>query len=132
VPDLAVIPAALEEALLAQPGSLDAYPEPPPLVVEVWSPSTGRYDITARPIASQQRGDREIWCVHPYERTLTAWRRQPDGAVEEPTYCGGIVRPESLPSATIDLVKFFAPDLSPRTRSRCAPPRPGASPRTPR
>ena len=108
VPDLAVIPAALEEALLAQPGSLDAYPEPLPLVVEVWSPSTGRYDITEKLIEYQQRGDLEIWYVHPYERTLNAWRRQPDGRYEETVYRGGLVRPESLPGVAIDLDALFA------------------------
>ena len=80
VPDIAVIPTPVVQALLEQPGSLDAYPEPLPLVVEIWSPSTGRYDINEKLPDYQQRGDLEIWYVHPYERTLTAWRRRPDGA----------------------------------------------------
>jgi Uma2 family endonuclease len=45
VPDIAVIPTALERVLRQVPGSLDAYSEPLPLVIEIWSPSTGRYDI---------------------------------------------------------------------------------------
>ena len=60
VPDIAVVPAALERALRQTPSSLDAYAEPLPLVVEIWSPSTGDYDIGAKLPEYQQRGDREI------------------------------------------------------------------------
>jgi Uma2 family endonuclease len=108
IPDIAVIPTPVVQALLDQPGSLDAYPEPLPLVVEIWSPSTGRYDIYEKLPDYQQRGDLEIWYVHPYERTLTAWRRRPDGAYIEAVYRGGIVRPESLPGVAIDLDTLFA------------------------
>ena len=108
IPDIVVIPTPVVQALLEQPGSLDAYPEPLPLVVEIWSPSTGRYDINEKLPDYQQRGDLEIWYVHPYERTLTAWRRQPDGAYAESVYHGGIVRPESLPGVTVDLATPFA------------------------
>jgi Uma2 family endonuclease len=108
VPDIAVIPTPVVLALLEQPGILDAYPEPLPLVVEIWSPSTGRYDINEKLPDYQQRGDLEIWYVHPYERSLTAWRRQPDGAYSEAVYHGGIVRPKSLPGVAIDLDTLFA------------------------
>jgi Uma2 family endonuclease len=108
VPDLAVIPAAFEEALLAQPGSLDAFAEPLPLVVEVWSPSTGRYDIIEKLPDYQDRGDHEIWYIHPYQRTLTAWRRLPDGTYDETVYRGGIVRPAALPNVSIDLDALLA------------------------
>jgi Uma2 family endonuclease len=109
IPDIAVIPTPVVQALLDQPGSLDAYPEPLPLVVEIWSPSTGRYDIYEKLPDYQQRGDLEIWYVHPYERTLTAWRRRPDGAYTESVYRGGIAPPESLPGVAIDLDALFAP-----------------------
>ena len=108
IPDIAVIPTPVVQALLDQPGSLDAYLEPLHLVVEIWSPSTGRYDIYEKLPDYQQRGDLEIWYVHPYERTLTAWRRRPDGAYTEAVYRGGIVRPESLPGVAIDLETLFA------------------------
>jgi Uma2 family endonuclease len=108
VPDVAVIPTALEQALLQLPGSLDAYADPLPLVVEIWSPSTGRYDINEKLSDYQQRGDLEIWYVHPYERTLTAWRRQSQGIYTETVYRGGIVHPESLPGVVIDLDALFA------------------------
>jgi Uma2 family endonuclease len=44
VPDVSVVPARLVRALLEHPGSLDAYAEPLPLVVEICSPSSGDYD----------------------------------------------------------------------------------------
>jgi Uma2 family endonuclease len=108
VPDIAVIPTPVVQALLEQPGSLDAYPEPLPLVVEIWSPSTGRYDINEKLPDYQARGDLEIWYVHPYERTLTARRRRLDGSYTESVYRGGIVRPESLTGVEIDLDAPFA------------------------
>ena len=108
IPDIAVIPTPVVEALLEQPGSLDAYPEPLPLVVEIWSPSTGRYDIYEKLPDYQERGDLKIWYVHPYERTLTAWRKQSPGSYTETVYRGGIVRPESLPGVTMDLDALFA------------------------
>jgi Uma2 family endonuclease len=107
VPDVAVIPAALEQALRARPGSLDAYPEALPLVVEIWSPSTGNYDITEKLPDYQARGDLEIWYIHPYERTLTAWRRLPDGGYAESIHRGGTVSPPSLRGVTIDLDALF-------------------------
>jgi len=108
VPDIAVIPTPVVQALLEQPGSLDAYPESLPLVVEIWSPSAGRYDINEKLPDYQQRGDLEIWYVHPYERSLTAWRRRPDSTYAESVYRGGIVRPESLTGVEIDLDAPFA------------------------
>ena len=107
VPDIAVIPTAFVQALLDQPGSLDAYPEPLPLVVEIWSPSTGQYDINEKLPDYQARGDLEIWYVHPYERTLTTWRRQSQGTYTETVYGGGNVRPESLPGVVINLATLF-------------------------
>jgi Uma2 family endonuclease len=78
-----------------------------PLVVEVWSPSTGDTDVTDKLRECQERGDVEIWLLHPYERTLTAWRRQPDGSYTETHNTGGIVRPASLPGVAIDLDTLF-------------------------
>ncbi|MFL5448361.1 MAG: Uma2 family endonuclease, partial [Gemmatimonadales bacterium] len=71
------------------------------------APSTGRYDINEKLPDYQQRGDLEIWYVHPYERTLTAWRRRPDGTCAESVYRGGIVIPESLPGLAIELEALF-------------------------
>ncbi|MCD6034114.1 MAG: uncharacterized protein K0S78_6300, partial [Thermomicrobiales bacterium] len=108
VPDIAIIPTPMERALRERPGSLDAYADPLPLVIEIWSPSTGGYDINEKLPDYQRRGDLEIWRVHPYERTLTAWSRRPDGTYTESVYRGGIVHPESLPGVAIDLDALFA------------------------
>jgi Uma2 family endonuclease len=102
------MPTALEQTLRERPGSLDAYSEPLPLVVEIWSPSTGDYDINQKLPGYQQRGDLEIWRIHPYERTLTVWRRQPTGAYAETVYRGGVVPVASLPGVTIDLDALFS------------------------
>jgi len=45
VPDVAVIRAATEDAMRDRPTDLDVYAESLPLVVEIWSPSTGGYDV---------------------------------------------------------------------------------------
>jgi hypothetical protein len=55
----------------------------------------------------QRRGDLEIWRLHPYERTLIAWRRQPDGTYDQVTFTSGTVQPVALPNVTIDLAVLF-------------------------
>jgi Uma2 family endonuclease len=107
VPDVFVVPTAAVKPLLEQPTVLEVYDQPLPLVVEIWSPSTGDYDVDAKVPVYQQRGDREIWRIHPYERTLIAWQRQSDGSYLETVYREGIVRPASLPGVAIDLSALF-------------------------
>jgi Uma2 family endonuclease len=77
-------------------------------VVEVWSPSTGGYDIDAKIPEYRRRGDLEIWRLHPFEKTLAAWRRQPDGSYTELILQGGTVQAVALPNVTIDLDALFA------------------------
>ncbi len=101
LPDVAVVPVAYQRRLTR--GELEVYADPLPLVVEVWSPSTDGYDRGAKLRGYMQRSDEEIWSIHPYERTLTAWRRQPDGTYTETVYTGGIVAVASLPGVVIDL-----------------------------
>jgi Uma2 family endonuclease len=103
IPDIIVVPAVFGERFGGQPGLLAIFPDPLPLVVEVWSLSTGDYDVDAKIPEYQRRGDHEIWRVHPYERTLTAWRREPDGRYAETIYRGGIVTSSALPNVAIDL-----------------------------
>lgn len=103
VPDVSVIPVALTEGLRGNMDVLEAYDRPLPLVVEVWSPSTGRYDVDEKLPEYQRRGDLEIWRIHPYERTLTAWVRRGDGSYSETVYRGGVVRPAALPGVVIEL-----------------------------
>ena len=107
VPDVRVLPAELVRPLLDSADVLEVYGEPVPLVVEVWSPSTGGYDVDDKLPEYQRRGDAEIWRLHPYERTLTDWRRRPDGTYEVTVYRGGRIRPIALPGVEIDLDKLF-------------------------
>jgi len=108
IPDLCVIPRDFQRRKLREaPARLEVYDEPLPLVVEVWSPSTGEYDVEEKLREYQRRGDQEIWRIHPYERTLTAWCLQPNGSYEETLYRDGAVRPASLPSVSVELKALF-------------------------
>ena len=103
IPDLLVVPTTYGEPFRGRPGTLAIFSDPLPLVVEVWSPSTGDYDVDTKLPVYQLRGDLEIWRIHPYERTLTSWQRQPDGSYAATLHQGGIVVPIALPGVTIDL-----------------------------
>ncbi|MGI8643550.1 MAG: Uma2 family endonuclease [Thermomicrobiales bacterium] len=107
IPDVAVIPTATARALQGGPHHLEIYVDPLPLVVEIWSPSTGSYNISEKLAGYQERGDLEIWRIHLYERTLTPWRRQSDGSYTETQYQEGTITPEFLPGVTIDLETLF-------------------------
>jgi Uma2 family endonuclease len=106
IPDLCVIPAELIRPLRGR-RVLDMYDAPLPLVVEIWSPSTGDYDVDTKLPEYRRRGDIEIWRIHPYERTLTSSRRQPDGSYADTVHTSGTVRPVALPSVAIDVETLF-------------------------
>lgn len=109
VPDVIVVPRELvlqQEA--ADPSGIETYRAPLPLVIEVWSPSTGDYDVETKLPNYQRRGDTEIWRAHPRERTLTAWRRQPDGSYTKTQFTGdAVVAPVALPGVRIALGAVF-------------------------
>ncbi len=109
VPDLCVIPVELERRAGAlRPGGLEVFEEPLPLIVEAWSPSTGDYDINTKIPEYQRRGDAEIWLIHPYERSLKVWRRQPDGTYVELVFTGdATIEPVALPGVRIALAALF-------------------------
>lgn len=107
VPDLFVVPVEFVRLRRGQPNTLEVYTEPLPLVVEVWSRSTGEYDVDSKLPEYRARGDLEIWRVHPYEKSVTAWRRQPDGTYEERLYTEGAIEPPSLPGLRIELAELF-------------------------
>jgi Uma2 family endonuclease len=108
VPDVCVIPRSLiQQRRREHPTELELYDEPMPLVVEIWSPSTGERDLTEKLSEYQRRCDLEIWYIHPYERTLTAWVRQGDGSYRQTLYTDGAVRPAFLPNVTIELESLF-------------------------
>ena len=102
IPDVVVIPANFQIPYEDDPRAFNAFAEPLPLVVEVWSRTTGAYDFATKLRAYRERGDTEIWFIHPYERILTAWRRQPDGSYVEEVCRGGTVPVSSLPGVVID------------------------------
>ena len=106
VPDVFVAPTAL---VLPQVDVIapEAFREPLPLVVEIWSPSTGRRDLETKLRRYREQGHHEVWFIHPYERTLRAWRRRPDGSHEENVFHGGTVQPVALPGVTVDLDALF-------------------------
>ena len=106
IPDVFAIPVELQRPLWGRRG-LEWYTAPLPLVVEIWSPSTGDYDVETKLREYQRRGDIEIWRIHPYERTLIAWRRQADGSYTESAFNQGMVKPVALPNVTIDLDSLF-------------------------
>jgi Uma2 family endonuclease len=107
IPDVSVIPTSLVEQQIDQDDVLETYRDPLPLVVEVWSRSTGRYDLRTKLREYRRRRDHEIWYAHPTQRTLTAWRLQPDGTYVETVFRGGLVQPVALPGVTIDLDNLF-------------------------
>jgi Uma2 family endonuclease len=106
IPDVFVFPLELAEPFRERP-VLEWYDAPLPLVVEIWSPSTGDYDVQTKLTEYQRRGDLEIWLIHPFDRTLTAWRRQPDGSYAESHQTSGSVQPVALPNVTVDLDALF-------------------------
>lgn len=107
IPDLAVVPAAYVASYAERPDALEVYDRPLPLVVEVWSPSTGDYDVDAKLPEYQRRGDAEIWRLHPFEPSLRVWRRRPDGGYQDVTYAGGVIEPLALPGVVVDLDRLF-------------------------
>jgi len=109
IPDVFVVPTRLVLPQLGVTDRLEIYDEPLPFIAEIWSPSTGGYDVDAKVPEYMKRGDSEIWRLHPYERTVTAWRRQADGSYTESVYSGGKVRLHAPSEVTVDLDALFAP-----------------------
>jgi Uma2 family endonuclease len=108
VPDLCVIPRTyVLRQREERPTRLEVYEEPLPLVVEVWSPRTGDYDMEEKLREYQRRGDLEIWRIHPHERSLVAWRRRPDGSYAMSEQRGGLARPEALPGVAVEMDTLF-------------------------
>ena len=108
LPDVVVIPAACQTALPQGLQSFNAFAQPLPLVVEVWSPSTGAYDFERKLAAYREHGDAEVWYLHPVRRTLTVWRLRSDGADDESRCDGDIVAVASFSGITIDLDELLS------------------------
>lgn len=108
VPDVFVVPTTLVARQRGRPRRLESYEEPLPFVAEIWSPSTGGYDVRTKLPEYQRRGDQEIWLVHPYDRAVNVWRRQPDGSYQETRHTGGRVQLGALHGVSIDLDWLFS------------------------
>lgn len=109
IPDVVVIPASYLLPHWGDPRAFNAHAEPLPLVVEIWSRTTAAYDFAVKLQGYRERGDEEIWYIHPYDRTLTVWCKQPDGSYTEALHRGGVVPVASLPGVTIDLDALLSP-----------------------
>ena len=108
MPDVMVVPTCLTARASRSCRCWRSSAKPLPLVVEVWSPSTGDYDVETKIPVYQQRGDLDIWRLHPYEPSLARWVRQTDGSYAESTHQGGVIELAALPGVTIDLDRLFA------------------------
>jgi Uma2 family endonuclease len=106
VPDVFILPRDYKKPRAAAPTGLETYTEPMPFLCEVWSPSTGDYDTDAKLPYYQQRGDLEIWRVHPYERTAIAWRRRLDGSYSEETLSGTVTL-AAFPEIRVNIDRLF-------------------------
>lgn len=108
IPDVMVVPVAMMARRSDVPGGLERYDDPLPLVVEVWSPSTGEYDVDEKLPEYMRRGDLEIWRVHPYERTVTVWRRGQAGDYTRSEHSAAdVIAVSSLPGVTIAVDSLF-------------------------
>jgi Uma2 family endonuclease len=107
IPDVMVLPVEQVAPFRGKDDVLETYGEPLPFVAEVWSRSTATYDVSSKLPEYRARGDLEVWLVHPFRRTVTAWRRQADGGYAETTYTEGVVAIESLPGVTISFEDLF-------------------------
>ena len=69
---------------------------------------TRYYDVREKLADYQERSDYEIWYIHPRERTLTAWRRKSDGSHAKTVFRSGLILPEMVAGAVIDIDALFS------------------------
>lgn len=108
VPDVFVVPVEMAAPFRGLDSTLEAYLDPVPFVAEVWSRSTGDYDLTDKLAAYQERGDAEIWLLHPYERWVRASRRTAGGEYRQAELPGGKVSLLAVPGVAIDLDRLLS------------------------
>lgn len=107
VPDLVVIPAESSMPLRAQVFASNFYASPLSLLVEIWPPPTDAWCVDEKIPLYKARGDKEIWRMRPYERTLTIGRRQPGETCSESFHKNGAFHPAFHPNVAIDLGRLF-------------------------
>ena len=108
VPDVFVVPAELTKRFRGRDNTLEAYREPVPFVAEVWSRSTGDYDVGSKLDEYRARGDAEVWLIHPYERRIVIHRRAPGGTYEPLQVTGGVQTLSALPDVSVDIDQLFS------------------------
>jgi len=82
----------------------------PDLVIEILSPASLARDQREKLLLYEQAGVLEYWIVHPTDRTVSIFRRGPDGLYGKPSlYTSEERAPVSvLPELVIDLGAVFA------------------------
>ena len=105
IPDVVVFPVTAMEGRWDET-AVETYFDPVPLVIEVWSPSTGSYDAREKILGYQQRGDAEIWLIDLRRLEVHASVRQADGSYAETVYKRGVVHVSSL-DIVIDMDAAF-------------------------
>jgi Uma2 family endonuclease len=108
VPDLFVLPVETLARMTPEQRRFERYADPMPFVVEIWSPSTGTYDVDRKIPGYQARGDLEIWRIHPFDQVILIWRRQDDGRYVESEARGGTIALHAVPDETIGLDALWA------------------------
>jgi Uma2 family endonuclease len=112
IPDVAVVGRNDQRRLFSDPDVLEVYPVPLPFVVEVAEAAWLQYDVHEKIAVYCRRGDAEVWLIDPWmetrsDRSLTIWRRRPDGGYTERRLVEGMAEPSVLSGISIDLSELF-------------------------
>lgn len=105
-PDVTIVPVEYGREFAGRP-VLAIFSRPLPFLVEIWAPSTGDYDVDTKIPEYQKRDDLEIWRVHPYQKTITVWCRQPNGVYVESRHDRGGISLHALPDVSLALDDLF-------------------------
>lgn len=81
----------------------------PDWIAEVLSPRTARYDRMIKVPVYERAGVREVWLIHPLDRTLTVYRLEGDRyACPTTLELKGKTRLTAVPDVSIDWDQLFA------------------------
>lgn len=112
IPDVAVVGREEQRQLFRDRDVLEVYPVPLSFVAEVAEAAWLQYDTHEKIAVYRRRGDAEIWLIDPWmetrsDRSLTVWRRQPDGGYSETRLVEGMAVPTVLPGVSVELSELF-------------------------
>jgi Uma2 family endonuclease len=107
LPDVFVIPRPPVKPAPERRDDLETYSDPALLVIEVWSLSTGEYDIDRKLRTYMERGDLEIWRVDTVDRSVSIWERLEGGNYARAVVTNGVLTPAALPGVRIDAASMF-------------------------